>query len=89
VLKEETFDEFVHGASAAAVRERDLLVSEFVLSAPRALHAREEWRRVEVARHICHFSFAPLRLCVSCFLYQKQNSRKGAKAQRQTGTGEF
>jgi hypothetical protein len=42
IFEKESLDQLMHGASAAAVRERYLLVPELALPSPRTLDALEE-----------------------------------------------
>src|ERR1043166_5713182 len=52
VIEKQTFDQFVHRATAAAVGQRNVSVREFVLTPARAFDALEEWRRGKSARHV-------------------------------------
>jgi hypothetical protein len=51
VFKEQPFDQLVHGASSAAVRERDVRVFNFSTPAPRTLDPLEERRSGKLGRH--------------------------------------
>jgi hypothetical protein len=51
VFQKEAFDQLVHRAPAATMRERNAFVSDLVFSTTSALDALEQWRWCEFFNH--------------------------------------